>query len=207
MTAKLGFERVLVDGGFGGMQGVDYTPMHLGKAEGAVAAQPYWWRFWRTLEFLGIRIYGECTVGWKGGNVVAGGPADEYYPWMFQMGWYIGCQKALQSPEQTHRLYQLYNSTGGESGTPAVRRYARKFFEAHRAPKWIELRDLRQLDPVAVASPIGESPVAGVGTRTTEQENVKIQVRPWTWSDAVWHFEDGTSAVYPCYEKINWNTE
>ena len=207
MTAKLGFERVLVDGGFGGMQGVDYTPMHLGKAEGAVAAQPYWWRFWRTLEFLGIRIYGECTVGWKGGNVVAGGPADEYYPWMFQMGWYIGCQKALQSPEQTHRLYQLYNSTGGESGTPAVRRYARKFFEAHRAPEWIELRDLRQLDPVAVASPIGESPVAGVGTRTTEQENVKIQVRPWTWSDAVWHFEDGTSAVYPCYEKINWNTE
>jgi len=207
MTAKLGYERVLVDGGFGGMQGVDYTPLHLGKATGAVAAQPYWWRFWRTLEFLGLRIFGECTVGWKGGNVAAGGPADEYCPWMFHMGWFIGCGKALQGPEQTHRLYQLYNSNREESGTPAVRRYARKFYESHRAPEWIELQDLRQLDPVEVAAKVGESPVAGAGTRSTEQESVKIKVRPWTWSDAVWHFEDGTSAVYPAYEKISWNTE
>jgi hypothetical protein len=207
MTANLGFDRVLVDGGFGGMQGVDYTAMHLGKADGAVALQPYWWRFWRTMHQLGIRMFGECTVGWKGGNVVAGGEGDELYHWMFHMGWYIGSRQALQTPELAHRTYQLYNSNRGDAGDAAVRRYARKFYERHAAPDWIELKELRQLGPVELSADVGESPAAGGPARSTEQETVKIRVRPWTWTDAVWRYDDGASAVYPAYEKIDWSRE
>ncbi len=207
MTARLGYERVLVDGGFGGMQGVDYTPMHLGKADGAVAVQPYWWRFWRTLQHIGIRPFGECTMGWKGGNVTAGGAGDELYPWMFQMGWFIGCNRALQSPEQMHRLYQLYNCVALTSGSAAVRRYARKFHEGNRAPDWIELKELRQLDPVELTVKVVEQPVPGTGTLSASPGTRKIRVRPWTWSDAVWHYDDGTSAVYPAYEKVDWSKQ
>jgi len=187
MSAKLGFESVLVDGGFGGFQGVDYTPIQNGKADGAVACQPYWWRMWRSMNFAGIRMFGECTVGWKGGSVVAGGEGDEHYQWMFTLGWYIGSQRALQTPELAHRTFQLYNSNRGDAGSAAVRRFARKFYESHPAPEWIELKDLRQLDPVDLAE-------AG-------------RIRPWTWTDVVWHFEDGSRAVYPAYEKIDWQAE
>ena len=90
MTARLGGTSGCSLTVVSAMQGVDYTPMHLGEAAGAVAVQPYWWRFWRTLHHLGIQMFGECTVGWKGGNVAAGGAGDESYPWMFQMGWFIG---------------------------------------------------------------------------------------------------------------------
>jgi len=207
MTARLGFDRVLVDGGFGGMQGVDYTPMHLGRAGGAVAVQPYWWRFWRTLNYLGIRMFGECTVGFKGGNVVAGGPGDELYAWMFQMGWYIGAQQAMQSPDQTHRLYQLYNGCVAGSGSAAIRRYARRFHETHPAPDWIELKDLRQLDLVELTVKPGDSSVPGVGARPAAHDSLKLRVRPWTWTDVVWHYDDGTSVVYPAYEKVDWSRQ
>jgi hypothetical protein len=205
MTSRLGFDRVLVDGGFGGMQGVDYSAMHLGKSDGALALQPYWWRFWRTLHHLGIRAFGECTMGWKGGNVTAGGKSDELFPWMIHLGWYIGQGGAFQSPEQAHRLYQLYNSHRGDAGNPAVRRFARKFYESHRAPDWIELKDLRQLGPTEMIVKVGDSPVAGGATRSTKDDTVKIQTRPWTWTDVVWHYDDGTTAVYPAYEKVDWS--
>ena len=206
MTARLGFDRALVDGGFAGMQGVDYTPMHVGKALGAVAVQPYWWRFWRTLHHLGILTYGECTTGFKGGNVSVGGSGDELYAWMFQMGWYLGGgrQHSLQQPQEVHRLYQLYNSVPSKAGNAAVRRDARTFLEAHCAPDWIELKDLRQLEVVESTVEAGESPVAGDVAHRTSEAALKVRVRPWTWSDAVWHYDDGTSAVYPAYEKIDW---
>jgi hypothetical protein len=207
MSARLGFTRVLVDGGFGGFQGVDYAPMLDGKAPGAVACQPYWWRLWRSMNHVGIKMYGECTVGWRGGNVVAGGPGDEYYQWMFHLGWYIGGGKALQTPELAHRTYQLYNSNQGAAGSPAVRRFARKFYEKNGPPDWMELKDLRQGVPVEMDAKVGDSPVAGAGTRATTAETVKIQVRPWTWTDVVWHYADGRSVVYPAYEKVDWSKE
>ena len=206
MTARLGFDRALVDGGFAGMQGVDYTPMHVGKANGAVAVQPYWWRWWRTLHHVGIRTYGECTTGFKGGNVSVGGSGDDFYAWMFQMGMYLGGgrQHSLQQPREVHRLYQLYNSIPAKAGNAAVRSYARQFYETHRAPDWIELKDLRQLDMVESTVEAGESPVAGDVAHSTSDETLKVRVRPWTWSDAVWHYDDAQFAVYPAYEKIDW---
>ena len=33
MSRRLGFDWVLMDGGFGGLQGVDYAPMRLGRAD------------------------------------------------------------------------------------------------------------------------------------------------------------------------------
>lgn len=207
MSAKLGFERVLVDGGFGGLSGVDYAPMLAGKSAGAVPCQPYWWRMWRCLNHAGIRMFGECTVGWKGGSVVAGGPGDDLYAWMFQMGWFIGSQGAMQKPAEAHRLYQLYNCQRGDAGNAAVRRYARRFLETHRAPDWIELKDLRQLGPVDTEVRVGESPVAGEATRVTERATLKISVRPWTWTDAVWHYADGAAATYPAYDNVDWSKE
>ena len=38
----------------------------------------------------------------------------------------------------------------------------------------------------------------------TSDETLKVRVRPWTWSDAVWHYDNGANAVYPAYEKIDW---
>ena len=31
--------------------------------------------------------------------------------------------------------------------------------------------------------------------------------RPWTWGDVVWHYDDGTSVVYPAYDKVDWTKE
>ena len=207
MSAQLGFQRVLVDGGFGGLQGVDYAPMLAGAADGAVPCQPYWWRMWRTMEHVGIRMFGECTVGWKGGNVTAGGPGDENFLWMFHMGWYIGVSGALQKPEETHRLYQLYNTNRGDGANDAVRRYARRFYESHPAPDWIEFQGLRQVEPVEVTFKPGDSPVAGGDTRVSEDGQVTIRVRPWTWSDVVWHYDDGREAVYPAFDRVDWGKE
>jgi len=213
MSAKLGFERVLVDGGFGGMQGVDYAPRFQGKTDMAVPAQPYWWRMWRCMEHVGIRAFGECTMGWKGGNVQVGGDGDEHYLWLFQMGWYLGAHgdTVLGNAERTHKLFQLYNGVNFIRHRPdiaAVRRYALEFNNKNRAPDWIEFKDLRQADEeIEYEGHIGESPIAANITRTTDDKTIKIKVRPWIWGDVVWHYNDGTSVVYPAYDKIEWPVE
>jgi hypothetical protein len=155
----------------------------------------------------GIEMFGECTVGWKGGNVAAGGAGDECYQWLFTLGWYVGSGKALQTPQLAHRTYQLYNSNRGDAGSDAVRRFARRFYEKNPPPDWIELRDLRQGEPIVIAAKVGDSPVAGGGTRTTDQETVRIQVRPWTWTDVIWHYDDGRQVVYPAYDRVDWSKE
>ena len=48
--------------------------------------------------------------------------------------------------------------------------------------------------------------MAGGGTQAIK-EPVKARIRPWTWSDAVWHYNDGSAAVYPAYEKIDWGKQ
>lgn len=207
MSAKLGFRRVLVDGGFGGLQGVDYTPMLNGDAAGAVACQPYWWRMWRTMHLLGVRMFGECTVGWKGGNVSVGGAGDEHYAWMFQMGWYVCGRHSPRTPQFAHRLYQLYNSNRGDMGSAAVRRYAKRFHARNRPPDWIELKGLRQGEPVELTAAAGDTAAADRGTSTPGKGARKVSVRPWTWTDVVWHYNDGTSVVYPAYSKIDWAKE
>ncbi|MCX6632353.1 MAG: hypothetical protein NTW28_32490, partial [Candidatus Solibacter sp.] len=83
MSRKLGYDWMLMDGGFGGMQGVDYAPMLAGKSPGAVACQPYWWRMFRSMHSIGMDNVGECTLGWRGGDVVNTGDGDEYFLWMF----------------------------------------------------------------------------------------------------------------------------
>jgi hypothetical protein len=103
----------------------------------------------------------------------------------------------------------LYNGVNYVRNNPkiaAVRRYALAFNLKHPAPDWIEFKDLRQLDEVEMETKIGDSPIAAGATRTTDVEIVKIKVRPWTWGDVVWHYNDGTSVVYPAYEKIDWDS-
>ncbi len=203
-AAKLGFSCVLVDGGFGGMQGMDYGPMVAGRSNVALPMQPFWWRFWRTMEHVGIRPYGECTMGWRGGNVFVGGPTDEYYAWMFQMGWY---REKPATARFLHQLHQLYNGTEFRQGDELlpVRRYAVRFNQKNpRPPDWIELVDLRQGDEIEITVQRREAPATSLQDKSADEREVKIRVRPWTWSDAIWHYDDGAAVVYPAYDKIDW---
>jgi hypothetical protein len=205
MSKKLGFDWILMDGGFAGLQGVDYAPMLAGKTEGAVACQPYWWRMFRTMKHIGIKQFGECTVGWKGGFVNLTGEGDEHYLWMYQASCLWGNDNLLK-PEQVHKIFQLYNGIGiSRELDKAVCRYAMKFYQTHRPPDWIELKDLKQGDEIEVAINVAESPVAGGPSRITEESKLTFTVKPWTWTDVIWHYDDGTSVVYPAYDRIDWD--
>jgi hypothetical protein len=207
MSARLGFDRVLTDGGFGGMQGVDYAPVLDGRTDTAVPCQPFWWRYFRTLQHLGIRQTGECTGGWVGANTSVGGPTDIHHLWMLQMGTIIFPDQFLTTPADLHRAYQLYNecNTLAPGRFAAVRRHAVRFYATHRAPDWIELRDLREGEPVEVVATNGA--YAGLPKPVTPEAPCRYTVRPWTWREAVWHYDDGTQAVFPAYDQIDWSKE
>jgi len=205
-SRRLGFSYVLQDGGFGGLSGVDYSPMLDGRAAQAVPCQPFWWRLFRSAHQAGIDLIGECTVGWKGGFVNLAGDGDQYRLWMFQCSLMYDA-RALSAPTHVHQLYQLYNSQRSDSGDAAVRRYARRFYAANPPPDWVEMLDLRPLPPVDVTAKVASSPVAGGATRASEADTVSGTVRPWTWGDAVWHYADGRRVVYPAYEDIDWSKE
>jgi hypothetical protein len=184
--------------------------MRAGRADGAVPCQPYWWRMFRTMRHIGMRQFGECTVGWRGAFVNLAGGGDEHYLWMYHAGLIWGNYE-LTAPEQLHKLFQLYTGSGRErvpdKATAHVCRYAGAFFREHRPPDWIELKDLRQGEPVTASVEVAESPVAGGPTRITKDNRYTFTVRPWTWTDVVWHYDDGTEAVYPAYERIDWTKQ
>ncbi|MFM8986153.1 MAG: hypothetical protein ACKONH_08870 [Planctomycetia bacterium] len=203
-SAALGFERLLIDGGFGGLQGVDHAPRLAGRTRGAVPCQPYWWRMFRTMEHLGLRMFGECTAGWKGCNTAAGGAGDEHCLWMFQMGWIVD-GPLMSDPRNVHRALQLYNTVRGEPRPEldAVRRYGLEFHRRHPAPDWIELVNLRQQEPVTVSLTRGSS-VGGVALEPTPERPHAYAIRPWTWDDCIWHYDDGRRVVYPAFDAIDW---
>lgn len=206
MSSRLGFERMLMDGGFGGMQGVDYAPMLAGNSPVAVPCQPYWWRVFRSMHAVGIKLFGECTVGWKGGNTVVGRPGDENFLWMFQMGWIVD-GRIMHDPEQVHRAFQLYNSSRNDTGNDQVRRFAQRFYREHPAPDWIEFTHLRQGDPVTVTLTGSYSPVAGMSKPADAANPYSFTVRPWLWDEVIWHYQDGTQAVYPSYAQVDWSRQ
>jgi hypothetical protein len=206
MSATLGYEDVLTDGGFGGMQGVDYAPLLEGKSTTAVPCQPFWWRYFRTLHLLNIRQHGECTDGWMGANISVGGPGDVNNIWMFQGGSIVFATQFLKTPETMHQGYQLYNNCWNDKPeVAAVRRYALKIYEKYPAPDWIELHNLRQGDPVDVTQTQGALP--GIPMKASVDTPYKYTIRPWTWDDVIWHFKDGTQLVIPAYNKIDWSKE
>ena len=208
MSKQLGFHWVLMDGGFGGMQGVDYAPMLDGKTDSALPFQPFWWRMFRTMHHLDVRTFGECTVGWKGAFVnLAFKPLDNHNLWMIHASCAYN-SRDTSKPDRIHKLYQLYNGCHYDKDAVPIHRYARKFYEEHKAPDWVEFRNLRLGDPVQLDLQVGESPVAGGGPTRVRQEDVSAGAsRPWTWDDMVWHYNDGTSVVYPAYDKIDWTKE
>jgi hypothetical protein len=123
---------------------------------------------------------------------------------MYHLGVIFLNKHYLQAPEQTHQLFQLYNGISTRPGSEAVRRYARKFYSQHKAPDWVELKDLHQLAAREITIEAAKSPAAGEPTRS-DQKSLKRTVQPWTWTDVTWHYNDGTSVVYPAYDKINWD--
>lgn len=85
-----------------------------------------------------------------------------------------------------------------------VCRYASRFFAEHGSPDWIELKDVQQGEARQVTVKVAESPVAGGPTKVSESNAYTFTVRPWTWTDTVWHYDDGRSVVYPAYDRIDW---
>jgi hypothetical protein len=207
-SRQMGFDWLLMDGGFGGMQGVYYQPAPAGKDRTAVACQPYWWRMFRALRHLGLRNFGECTLGWKGGFVNLTGPGDEYFIWMYQASCIWGNEN-LATPQQLHQLYQLYNGSAGskmmEADLAPVERYASEFFKKNGSPEWIELRELKATEPKTVTVSVAESPVAGGATRISAENQYTFSARLWSWTDAIWHYADGRAVVYPAYDRIDWS--
>jgi len=203
-SAAIGYRWVLHDGGFGGLQGVDYAPMLMGKTDHAVPCQPFWWRMYRSMHHVGIDLVGECSCGWKGADVCNVGNDDEHFLWMVNMAYIHGL--SLRKPEPVHKLYQLYNAMGVIPGCDPVQRFARRFYETNGPPDWIEFRDLAQGQPVEVNSRQGDSPVAHAYAADTDRTKTVV-VSPWTWKDVVWHYDDGREIVYPAYDKIDWTTE
>lgn len=197
-SRKLGFSYILQDGGFGGLAGVDYAPMLDGRTDHALPCQPFWWRMFRSAHAAGIDLIGECTVGWKGGFVSMAGQHDEHFLWMFQCGMIYGHPFKA---EQTHKLYQLYNAQRLILGTAPVRLFAIDFYRKHPPPDWVEMVDLRQGDEIEVTAAKAEAPLNG---EPAGDGQVKYKVRPWTWTDAIWHYHDGRQVVYPAYEKVDW---
>jgi hypothetical protein len=146
MSAELGCGTVFFDGGFGGMNGVDYTSGH------AVPAQPYWWRLFRLVKEAGLDLYGECGVGWGGAyDFGPVGMEAETMPWWFANG-------SINPPDWTgktnsaalrHRLHQVYCAVDMASAPDAEEHYrATKFFSAflrtHGHPDRIVLKSLRR---------------------------------------------------------------
>jgi hypothetical protein len=204
-SKKLGFDWLLMDGGFGGLSGVDYAPMLSGQTTGAVPCQPYWWRMFRSMKHIGMSNVGECTLGWRGGDVVNIGDGDEYFQWMFNQST-IYDNSRVTSLEQIHKFFQLYNNQQRQGGNPigndAIRRYAKEFYTAHKAPDWIEFKNLKPGEPVTKTLKVTDSPVAGAATRVGD--TLTETIIPWTWNDVVWHYADGSSVVYPAFDKIDW---
>ncbi|MBM4036269.1 MAG: hypothetical protein FJ291_31420 [Planctomycetes bacterium] len=207
MSRKLGFGWLLMDGGFGGLSGVDYAPMLNGETDSAVPCQPFWWRMFRSMHHIGMKNYGECTVGWKAGFTNLVGEGDEHFLWMFSFSSIWG--RAPKTAEQVHKVYQLYNGLPmpnpwekEAADIAPVRRFACDFYRRHRPPDWIELRDLRQGEPVTLRAKPKDSPAAGIPTRIDDKDSPAETVRPWTWTDAIWHYADGTSVAYPALDKL-----
>jgi hypothetical protein len=208
MSKQLGFDWVLQDGGFGGMQGVDCALMLDGSIDHALPEQPFWWRMFRTMKLLDVKTFGECTVGWKGANVnLAFRNGNEHYLWMFHASCtYNGGETS--KPERMHRLYQLYNGLHYVKEAEPIHRFAQKFYARNPAPDWIEFVNLRQGETVDINVQVGDSPVAGDGGTRVKEEDVNAGIiRPWTWDDVIWHYADGTSVVYPAYDRIDWEKE
>jgi hypothetical protein len=65
---------------------------------------------------------------------------------------------------------------------------------------------LREGEPVEVTATKGGS-VAGRARPTTPEDPATYTLRPWTWTDAVWHYDDGSEFVYPAYNRLDWSKE
>jgi hypothetical protein len=174
---KLGYDVVLQDGGFPCLTGVDYTG---GQTR---AVQPYYWRFYRDVNRLGMVIGGECILGWGNNNL--GGPAREDMDrlWAYVQGvhrgdqWWGGSDEWF-TPELRHRSHQMYVGTfmklSGSEAHAEVAAFAQDFLAEHGHPDRVYLEGLQK--------------------KGVQQE--------WTWDDVWWEYENGRRVRYPDYGEI-----
>ena len=174
MMKKLGYTDVFQDGAFGCLAEIDYTG---GKAH---PVQPYYWRYFRDIYRLGMRVNGECLIGWGNNTVGQINKEDMNHLWAYTHGIHRGNRAGNVidwfTPEMQHQTYQLYIGTyiNLESAQKHgdVARYVRKFLQDNGHPDRVFLEGLRQ-------------------------ENEK-----WIWDKVWWEYNDGKRVQYPNYEEI-----
>jgi hypothetical protein len=214
MGRLLGFEGILVDGGFGGLEGVDYTPLIEGKTKEALPCQPYWWRFYRTAAWLGYRLWGECTTSWLGGFVAGAGIQHDMPDlWWLSVGNSYDRPSFVDEPAFEHRAFELAEMSPG--GT--LDRIGEDFLVAlseHRLPNWKDLPTpfrrelatamgfLRKYGPpkriVFVNLRPGEIKKCTTPSNWfTGSHNTSFTYRGWQWDGVEWVTQDGRHIAYP----------
>jgi hypothetical protein len=186
MSARLGMNAIFVDGGFGALGGVDYRPLVDKRRNTAVPNQPYWWRFWRQAYQLGLPVYGECMVGWGGGNDFGVADiTDLQFPWIYTLS-SINSQttpgyRAI-TPRFRHALYQVYGtidisgylaSEVEPENQKKLIAFHKQFLAKHGEPDSLRFVNLRRGELV-----------------------------PWLYDGVLWQYADGREVRYPGYEDI-----
>jgi len=214
MSSKLGMQAVFVDGGFGALGGVDYRPMLNKTRDTAVPNQPYWWRFWQQAHLLGLPVYGECMVGWGGGNDFGVADiTDLQFPWIYTLSSINSATTPGYrpiAPRFRHAVYQVYGTIdvsghlGGEVEPENQRKliaFHGQFLAKHGEPAALHFVNLRKGKPVTLSLKTGSALVAGEAEKVPATEKIEV-VEPWLYDGVMWRYTDGREIRYPRYEDI-----
>lgn len=214
MSAQLGMNAIFVDGGFGALGGVDYRPLVDKRRDTAVPNQPYWWRFWRQAHLLGLLVYGECMVGWGGGNDFGVADiTDLHFPWVYTLS-SINPQTTPGyrpiTPKFRHALYQVYGTIdisghlASEVEAENQKRliaFHKQFLAKHGEPDSLRFVNLRRGKAVTLSLKTGSALAAGEAEHVKEADKTETLV-PWLYDGVLWRYADGREVRYPGYEDI-----
>ena len=118
--------------------GVDYRPLVEKHRDTAVPNQPYWWRFWRQAEALGLAVYGECMLGWGGANDFGVADlTDLQFPWIYTLSSINSATTPGYrpiAPKHRHALYQVHGTidVSGHLASELEPENQKKLIEFHR---------------------------------------------------------------------------
>jgi hypothetical protein len=214
MSSKLGMQAIFVDGGFGALGGVDYRPMVNKTRDAAVPNQPYWWRFWQQAHLLGLPVYGECMVGWGGGNDFGVADiTDLQFPWIYTLSSINsnttpGYRRI--APKYRHALYQIYGTVdvsghiASEMEPESQKKlivFHRQFLAKHGEPDGLRFVNLRKGSPLTLLLKTGSVLVAGEAENVPSAEKAE-RIVPWLYDGVVWQYAGGREVRCPAYDEI-----
>jgi hypothetical protein len=177
---SVGLRHIFQDGGFSSMTGVEYVD---GRA---VAAMPYYWRYFQDAARLGLVIHGECPIGWGNNSLPTPIEADAANPWALILGNFRGNLEAQWvSARYRHIAHSVYCGAYMRVDSSAdhvkVARFGQAFLKEHGHPDRVTLENLRWdfIDPSG-----------------------RHALRGWVWDDAIWEYADGRRVRYPSFDEV-----